>query len=254
MTFQFPDDNPVRLRNSESSGLLSKMWGIARSVVLALLLFSLVKTLVLEAFKIPTSSMASTLLPGDFVLVNKAVYGTRISSDWGIPGWNDPERGDVVVFQPPHDPLRNYVKRVIAEPGDIIEMRDGTVFVNGESFVEDYLNNSLVSTQNVDVRHSDMDWQVGYWVNSDSMAIRDRQDRYRPSRDNWGPLRVPMGEFFVLGDNRNDSEDSRYWGFVVRSSIQGKAWFIYYSAEPRHNNYRSWLNTLRWDRIGKRIN
>lgn len=236
------------------AGVLWAIWKPIRPILAALILFFAFRALLLEAFQIPTSSMESALLPGDFVLVNKAVFGSKsVSGLLKLPGWEDPKRGDIVVFQPPHDPERNYVKRVIGIPGDTVEMRDKQVFINGGSLQEDYLSD--VVEQSLDVSHSDMSWQETFRVkpkNTEIVTVQSESD-YRPSRDNWGPLFVPGDKFFVLGDNREDSEDSRYWGFVSRDSMEGKAWLIYYSIEPGYQGYKSWLKGIRWERVGQKI-
>ncbi len=224
-----------------------------RPLALALVLFLIVRALLFEAFKIPTSSMEPTLLPGDFVLVNKAIYGSKISPGLGVPGWEDPKRGDIIVFQPPHDPNRNYVKRVVGQPGDTVAMIDRIIFVNGEILGENYLETATGQEKVIDVRHSDMEWQEEYSIHTDQVTMESSETEYRPSRDNWGPLSVPSENFFVLGDNRNDSEDSRYWGFVKRGSIDGKAWLIYYSSELDYDSLKQWYQALRWERIGRRI-
>ena len=253
MIFQSTEKYVGQGRHSNFILVVRAILRLLRPLVLALILFLVVRALFLEAFKIPTSSMESTLLPGDFVLVNKAVYGKRIPLGFTVPGWSDPQRGDIVVFQPPHDPGRNYVKRVIGQPGDTVTMVDRVIFVNGDILKEDYLRDSVDQGGSVDVRHSDMRWQKEYWIDKNNPATDAPRAKYDPSRDNWGPLSIPAGKFFVLGDNREDSEDSRYWGFVSRTSIDGKAWVIYYSTEPGYHSYRGWLDAVRWDRIGRRI-
>lgn len=252
MIDQTTDSDSVKLGGSRFAIVCRECWRLARPILIALFLFFTVRALVLEAFKIPTSSMEKALLPGDFVLVNKAVFGSsNLFGLPGVPGWENPKRRDVVVFQPPHDPGRNYVKRVIGLPGDTVEMRDGDVFINGMVLVEDYLENH--TKESLDVRHLDMDWQKEHIVYADTTQPDIRQSTYRPSRDNWGPLYVPGHKFFVLGDNRDDSEDSRYWGFVSRDSMEGKAWLIYYSVEPGYEDFRSWVRSIRWERVARRI-
>ena len=252
MIDQSTDTHAVQFEDSRFTIVYREVWRLARPLLIALILFFTVRALLLEAFKIPTSSMESALLPGDFVLVNKAVFGSKNSLGLPeIPGWEDPKRRDIVVFQPPHDPGRNYVKRVIGLPGDTLEMKDRDVFINGIALFEDYLKDS--TEQSVDVSHSDMNWQKEHIVYPDTTLLDIGQFTYRPSRDNWGPLYVPENNFFVLGDNRDDSEDSRYWGFVSRDSVEGKAWLIYYSVEPGYKDYRSWLRSIRWERFARRI-
>jgi len=197
--------------------------GWAKSVLVALLLFLLVRTSVVEAFKIPTSSMEGTLLVGDFLLVNKAVYGARIpGTDRTLTPLAEPQRGDVIVFRPPHEPDKNYVKRLVGLPLDTLQMVDKQLQVNGTLVYEPYV---LYVDRDGDAVHPDMAWE------SNHLIVSERK-RYRPTRDNWGPLVVLPGRYFVLGGDRDNSEDSRYWGFVKRDLIRGRPWFVYYSYEP----------------------
>lgn len=215
-----------------------------RSVVVALLLFLVVRASVVEAFKIPTGSMEGTLLVGDFLLVNKAVYGTTLPGlRIRIPGFVEPGWGDVVVFHPPHEPEKNYVKRIVGLPRDTIEMRDKELFRNGVAIAEPY---ARYIDRRGDAMHPAMRWQSNH-------LIASTRRRYEPTRDNWGPIVVPTGRYFVLGDNRDNSEDSRYWGFVARDRIRGKPWRVYYSFDPVPQSRFAWLQTIRWDRLGAPI-
>jgi signal peptidase I len=232
-----------------------------RSLLVAFVLFVLLRTFVIEAFKIPTSSMENTLLVGDFLLVNKALYGSRIpGTELRIASLKEPEHGDVVVFHPPHEPDKNYVKRVVGLPHDTLEMRDKRLFRNGEPVDEPYARHD---DNRGDTVHPDMRWQSGYLIAStpdpaeppspDESAApgpRAKAPKYQPTRDNWGPLVVPEGSYFVLGDNRDNSEDSRYWGFVDREAIRGEPWLVYYSSDHSPAAPRSWLRRVRWSRLG----
>ncbi len=235
------------LRSSERSrvgAVLPILWDWTRSILVAFALFLVIRTFLVEAFKIPTSSMENTLLVGDFLLVNKAVYGAELpGTDLRLPSFDEPERGDVVVFHPPHHPEKNYVKRVVGMPGDTLEMRDKVVHVNGLPLPEPYAR--YVDGQG-DAVHPDMNWQSNHLIAGPG---RD----YHPTRDNWGPIVVPDDGYFVLGDNRDNSEDSRYWGFVPRESIRGRPWFVYYSFDARARGSLTWLREVRWGRIGEAI-
>ena len=207
-----------------------------------LLIFLLVRSFVLEAFTIPTSSMEGTLQVGDFLFVNKALYGAEIPGTHArLPAIREPERGDVVVFQPPHDPARVYVKRLVGLPGDTLEMRGKQLFIDGVPLEEPY---AIHSDDTGDAVHPSMRWQ------SDYLVVKDREDLYRPTRDNWGPLVVPPGKLFVLGDNRDNSEDSRYWGFIGREDIKGHPWMVYLSLRDEDGFSGGWLHRVRWDRVG----
>jgi signal peptidase I len=213
----------------------------AKSLVVALAIFLVVRTFVVEAFKIPTSSMENTLLVGDFLLVNKAVYGGHVpGTHLAFGALRQPRRGDVVVFHPPHEPERNYVKRLLGVPGDTLEMHDKTLYVNGSPLDEPYARH--VDNRG-DTVHPDMDWQSNH-------LIAAQPDAYHPTRDNWGPIVVPDGEYFFLGDNRDNSEDSRYWGFVDREQIRGRPWLVYYSQAPHGAANLPWYKRVRWGRLG----
>lgn len=214
------------------------------SLSIALLLFIVVRTFLVEAFRIPTRSMENTLLAGDFLLVNKAVYGAQVpGTHTRLPAFGEPRRGDVIVFTPPHEPDRHYVKRVVGLPGDTLAMIDKTLYVNGEPLSEPYARYTD-SDPLGDYTAPSMLWQRGF-------LAHDIEERlYHPSRDTWGPLVVPEDRYFVLGDNRDDSEDSRFWGFVHADAVTGRPLLVYYSFEPGALGSFAYLTQVRWNRIG----
>jgi signal peptidase I len=186
--------------------------------------------------------MESTLLAGDFLLVNKAVYGADIpGTGLHLPAFSALHHGDVIVFHPPHDPDKHYVKRLLGLPGDTLEMRGKRLFVNGDELDEPYVR---YQDPYGDAFHPGMGWQRAFLVEDDAAST------YRPSRDNWGPIVVPEDRLFVLGDNRDNSEDSRYWGFVEPRQVTGRPWVVYYSVDLHEEGKFSWLRYIRWDRIG----
>jgi signal peptidase I len=218
--------------------------GWIRFFLLVLLLFLGARVFLVDAYSIPTSSMERTLLVGDYLLVNKLTFGSRVTgTGWTLPSLRDPLRDEVVVFNPPHDPGKHYVKRVAGLPGDTLEMREKILFRNGEALQEGYV-------QHLDSRgdavHPGMRWQRGH------LAAARPHGRYAPSRDTWGPLIVPQGEYFLLGDNRDNSEDSRYWGFVRREEIHGKPWKIYGSLRSGAE-FQGLLDRVRWSRIARTV-
>ncbi len=163
--------------------------------------------------------MMDTLVVGDHILVNKFIYGVKIPfTDQIIIPVSNPDRGDVIVFKFPNDESKDFIKRVIGEPGDTVEIRDKKVYVNGDTFTEPYA------------------------VYRDPISFAEHSD----PRDNYGPVTVPQGAYFVMGDNRDRSQDSRYWGFVKRKKIKGKAFMIYWSWDKS----KYWP---RWNRIAKGI-
>ena len=188
------------------------------AIVIALILALVIRTFVVQAFKIPSGSMIPTLLIGDHILVNKFIYGIKIPfTEKKILMFNKPERGDVIVFKYPENPKKDFIKRVIAVEGEIIEEKDKVVYVNGKVMHEPYAHH---------------------------------YDRYlRPGghdpRDTFGPVTVPKDKVFVMGDNRDQSYDSRYWGFVDLIDIRGEAFIIYWSWDTN-----DWV---RFNRIGRLI-
>jgi len=212
-----------------------------KSLLIALAIFLFVRTFFIEAFRIPTSSMENTLLVGDFLLVNKAAYGGTVpGTSLHMVAFKEPKRGEVVVFHPPHEPEKNYVKRVVGVPGDTLEMHDKGLVVNGVVVAEPYARHFDDRGDSV---HPDMDWQSNH-------LIAAPPDEYHPTRDNWGPIVVPEGRYFMLGDNRDNSEDSRYWGFVDRDQIRGQPWLVYFSQAPHGAAGLPWYKRIRWARLG----
>ena len=243
------DDGPgvvteVLKAEARARAILMGVWDWTRSVLVAFALFVIVRTFVVEAFRIPTGSMENTLLVGDFLLVNKAVYGAEIpGTDLRLPAFTEPHRGDVVVFTPPHDPAKSYVKRLVGVPGDTLEMRDKELYLDGAPVDEPY---ARYNDRSGDAAHPDMAWQSNHLIARTSRG-------YHPTRDNWGPLVVPDGKYFMLGDNRDNSEDSRYWGVVNRAAIHGRPWFVYCSFDEALSGAFPWVRDVRWARIGELI-
>ena len=218
----------------------------AKSFVIAIVLFLFVRAFFVEAFKIPSGSMERTLLVGDFLLVNKLLYGAEVPfTGVHLPAVRAPRRGDVVVFQWPEDRTKNFVKRLVGLPGDTVQMRDGTLLINGIEQRERY---ALRSEPDMDRAGDEFRWQRDYLIRSAAASIA-----YHPSRNNWGPLVVPDKSYFVLGDNRDNSLDSRYWGFVPQSLLRGSPIFVYYSFAPDSAQRLAWLTRIRWDRLGERV-
>jgi signal peptidase I len=202
----------------------SKVRENIEALVIAIILALIIRTFVIQAFKIPSGSMKNTLLVGDYILVNKFIYGVKLPfTDITIVPIKDPKRGDVIVFKFPKDPSKDFIKRVVAVGGDTVEIREKKVYVNGKA------------EANVHAIHSDS---------------RIFDDHYPPEmlkRDNMAPLKVPEGKLFVMGDNRDESNDSRYWGFVDKSEVRGEAILIYWSWDKNKKT------RVRWSRIGDLI-
>lgn len=215
-----------------------------KSIVVAVALFLFLRTFLVQTFVITSGSMEETLLVGDMLLVNRLAIGTRIpGTSVRIPGYATPERGDVLVFDPPHEPDLMLIKRLIGVPGDELEMRNRVLYRNGEIVDEPY----VVHTDDTDEMHPWMVWQRDYIAPGVDPAT------YAPTRDNWGPLVIPDDRYFMLGDNREMSLDSRYWGLLEGWRLEGRAVFTYYSYNK--DSYRPFpaLREVRWGRIGRGI-
>jgi signal peptidase I len=245
----------------------------------AVALFLVMRTVLVEAYKIPSGSMEQTLLVGDFLLVNKLVYGATIPlANVRLPAMREPSRGDIVVFEWPTDPSKNFVKRLIGLPGDTVQMIRGELWLNGVRQAEQY---AVHTDPGTDAIAEDFKWQRSYLVRtaaaspavsstsssavssvlSTTLAAASELESesavavsaYRPSRNTWGPLVVPAKHFFVLGDNRDNSLDSRYWGFVADSLLRGSPIIVYYSYAPDSTATLPWITNIRWRRLGERI-
>jgi signal peptidase I len=216
-----------------------KEW--VKSIAIALVIWFFLRALLVEAFRIPSGSMENTLLIGDFLFVNKALYGAEIPIvKKRLPAFREPQRLDIVIFDSPEDPGTNVVKRVIGMPGDTLAMVGGELQVNGAPVDEPYAMSSNPLNDPEDPRMRS--WQVRYLVGRDPRT-------YRPSLRNWGPLVVPTDSFFVMGDNRDNSYDSRWWGFLGRDRIDGRPLFIYYSFDKNGIMPLPFLTNIRWQRI-----
>lgn len=230
---------PVQAKKS----LKHATWEWIKSLAIALVIWFVLRTLLIEAFRIPSSSMEHTLLVGDFLFVNKALYGAELPLiHTRLPAIRAPRLGDIVVFDSRTEVGVNVVKRLVGVPGDTLQMKNAVLWRDGLAQREPYVEHvdSLTDTSDPDMRK----WQVKYLLPGVNQAA------YHPSRDNWGPLVVPAGQYFVMGDNRDNSYDSRYWGFVPRNVIRGRPLFVYYSFDSESWRALPFLTAIRWGRIG----
>lgn len=202
----------------------------SEALLIAAILALIIRSFIVQAYKIPSGSMEDTLLIGDHLLVSKFIYGTRIPfTDIEILEFDDPERGDIVVFEFPEDAnkswwkRRDFIKRIVGVPGDQVEIRDKHVFVNGERYALD----------------QEVHKESGTIYPGTRPSPQDRRD-FMPATT------VPEGHYFVMGDNRDRSYDSRFWGFVSEDKIKGQAFIKYWS-------WDSETHWPRWDRIGRPI-
>jgi signal peptidase I len=224
-----------------------------RVVTLAALLFVFVRAFFVEAYKIPSGSMERTIFAGDFLLVNKLVYGATVPfTGYRLPRVEAPAHGDIVVFEWPKDRRKNLIKRLAGLPGDTLAMRNGVLYVNGRARDEQYV---LHTAPGSDPTYDAFDWQLPFVARTAIAApVPARRDPIvHPSRDNWGPLTVPTGHYFVLGDNRDNSLDSRFWGFVPDSLLRGRPLVVYYSYAPDSAARFPWVTRVRWTRLGSRV-
>jgi len=193
----------------------------AESIVVAILIALFIRAFVVQAFKIPSGSMEPTLLVGDHLLVNKFIYGIKIPFvDRKLLVYKEPKRGDIVVFIFPKDKKKDFIKRVVGAPGDTVEVRHKKIYINGKH------------------------WDDPYGV------YRDAEVTGMVPRDNFGPVVVPPDHVLVMGDNRDRSYDSRFWGFVPFDQIKGKALILYWSWDKLTDNL---ADKVRFKRIGQLI-
>jgi signal peptidase I len=212
-----------------------------KSLALALVLFLFLRTFIVQTFIITSGSMEETLLKGDMLVVNRLALGSRIpGTQLRIPGYSSPDYGDVLVFDPPHDDTLMLIKRVVGMGADTLEMRDRTLYRNGVRVDEPYVAHHNIP----DDRDSVMDWQRAYLTSDVDPEL------YTPSRDDWGPLVIPEDHYFMLGDNRENSYDSRYWGLLERWRLEGRAVFIYFAYDGDSYRPFPWLREIRWSRVG----
>jgi signal peptidase I len=223
--------------SADRTGHKSVIREYAEAIIVAVVLAFAIRVFVVQAFKIPSGSMIPTLLVGDHILVSKLSYGMQWPTDcelqWNVPPVNchtsttliefgKPQRGDIIVFRFPEDEEKDFIKRIVGTPGDTVEVRNKVVFVNGQPIDDKDF------TQRIDP------------------GIID--GTINP-RDNFGPVTVPEESYFVMGDNRDQSLDSRFWGYVREEKIRGKAFRIYWS----WSGQGAWADWVRWDRFGKAI-
>ena len=208
---------PVQQELVKKKGLIREY---AESIIIAVLLAMVIRTYLVQAFKIPSGSMEDTLAIGDHLLVSKFVYGTKVPFvDQRVLTLRDPRQGDVIVFEYPEDPSKDFIKRVIGVPGDVVEGKEKKVYVNGKLY------------------------ENPHEVHKEKEVIPKEMN----PRDTFGPVTVPAGSYFVMGDNRDRSYDSRFWKFVRRDQIKGLAFIKYWSWDrekimPRFGNIGRLIN------------
>ena len=246
-----------KARPVSQNSALARLWENFKSIVGALAIFLILRAFLIEAYRIPSGSMIPTLLVGDWLFVNKAIFGAHIPfTNSSLPAIRDPRRGDVVVFVSPYqadeagrgnDPTPTLVKRLVGTAGDTLYMRKGILYVNGIAQRQGYGATTQVSPEIANSVDSLFDWQKKVGLKSSRFGAAPSQ----PNHDNWGPLVVPPHRLFMMGDSRYNSKDSRYWGFVPRENVRGKPLFVYYSYNADDSDRPlPMLTDIRWSRIG----
>jgi signal peptidase I len=231
---------------AKPSSFKAELISWAKAIGVALAVWIVLRSYVIEAFRIPSPSMENTLLVGDFLFVDKTAFGGEFEIPFTgirflrLPGYVTPHRDRVVIFRSVEDstPNLSVVKRIIGEGGDTLQMIADTVFRNGQRLDESryaiHLAAGVVRDDELRLRQMRA-WQLLHYVGP-------APDRYLPTTHDWGPLVVPPDHFFMMGDNRDESYDSRYWGFLPRDNIVGRPLFIYFSVATRP--FR-----IRWNRL-----
>lgn len=194
-------ENPVIKKENEVESEKSLVREVVETIILALILAFALRTFVIQAFYIPSGSMENTLLPGDMILVNKFIYY-----------FTDIKRGDIIVFKYPNDPSKDYIKRVVGLPGDNLEIKNGDVYINDKFYDEKYTKEKAADDM---IMHAHIERSGDAKTTGASVSAQSK-------------IKVPEGKLFVMGDNRNNSQDSRFWGYLSQSSLKGKALVIYW--------------------------
>ena len=245
------------------------LWENFKSLAGAVLIYLFVKTLFIEAFRIPSGSMIPTLLIGDWLFVNKLAYGPTVPfTNSHLPGYTSPKHGDVVVFVSPYqadeveqgrDGTPTLVKRLIGMPGDTLHMRGGQLFLNGIPQRQGFAATNPTGDNNLSAPN--FDWQHKIELKNTRFGSAPAQ----PTLGNWGPLLIPKDHYFMMGDNRYCSKDSRYWGVVPRDNVRGRPLFVYYSYTPGPGEDTGacsgtvsdrpipFITDIRWSRLGHLI-
>ena len=231
-------------RSPHTRSFVTWVWEWTKSIVVALVVWFFLRTFLIEAFRIPSGSMEHTLLIGDFLFVNKALYGAEVPIiRTRLPAVREPVRSDILVFDSVEEEGLKVVKRLIGMPGDTLAMETGVLYRNGKRVDEPYAVHTDPGRSEDPIQRAKMrSWQVPHLAQGDTAS-------YQPDLQNWGPIVVPPDSFFMMGDNRDQSYDSRYWGFLGRDRIEGRPSFIYYSYNKQGVLPLPFFTAIRWSRL-----
>ncbi len=251
-----------RGKQSASGSRTRALWENVKSLAGAILIYLVLNTLLIAAYRIPSGSMIPTLLIGDWLFVNKAIYGPYVPiANVRLPSIAEPRRGEVVVFMSPFqadeaergaDPTPTLVKRLVGMPGDTLFMRAGLLHVNGVPQRQGFgvVSRPTAQSSQPGDTHPLFAWQHKVELKASRFGAAPAT----PSLDDWGPLVVPSLHYFMMGDNRYESKDSRYWGIVPRDNLRGRPMFVYYSYRADESDRPlPFITDIRWGRIGTRI-
>jgi signal peptidase I len=214
-----------------------------KSITIALVVWLFLRTFLVEAFRIPSGSMQNTLMIGDFLFVNKFLYGAEVPLiHTKLPAVREPERGEIIVFDSVEEDLK-VVKRLVGIPGDTLQMDSGVLSRNGTRLAEPYTRNDEPDrTEDPMMRARMREWQVKHYAGT-------VPEGYDPDLHHWGPVVVPAESLFVMGDNRDGSYDGRYWGFLPRANVRGRPLLVYFSYDAESWKAFPFFTDVRWTRI-----
>ncbi len=225
-------------------GFVAWLWEWTKSIAIALVVWFFLRTFLVEAFRIPSGSMERTLLVGDFLFVTKFLYGAEVPLiNKRLPKVRDPRLDDVVVFDSVEEEGLKVVKRVVGMPGDTLGMERGRLIRNGTRVEEPWAQHQNPGASADPFQRERMrQWQLRYLVNREPST-------YQPDLQDWGPIVVPENSYFMMGDNRDDSYDGRYWGFLPKENVRGRPWFVYFSYDASTYKPLPFFTSIRWGRI-----
>lgn len=220
------------------------------SIATPLLFVLIIRWILIEPFVIPSGSMIPNLLVNDHIMVQKSSYGFRFPFTKSLWLWSKPQRGDVVVFRYPSDPNTYFVKRLVGLPNDKIELKDSQLFINGQKL--DLKQKSIKELDYLDTKQIYQEDEYLYFQENSQYVIRYLNEDFKK---NFGPIEVPKDSYFMMGDNRDQSSDSRVWGVVPQNLLVGKVWFIWLSCDEMLPNAQFLCDpqTIRWTRLFKSV-